>query len=313
MKRREFCRLVAAAATVIAAPAAPAIGEEAQSPEQTASDAAQSPAFKAFDSPTQDYAQFCATPANERQFYAFADGRFTEEKLDEKTWVADDWGPPAVKVPSLPIPGGSWDGVPMDSPFHDNLAGEGPYKPTWDSLLQYEAPEWYRDAKFALWAHWSPQCVPEAGDWYVRGMYTEIDTKEIAVLDAFTAWMQLNGEAIYDTRPWKVYGEGPGKLDTAQFKGMSIKNLGVKDIRFTRNKANTVIFAFALGWPVGEFVVESLGTASSTQPGKIKDIQLLGTDDKPKWRQVADGLHVELPSGYYPAADYAAALKIFLT
>ena len=60
----------------------------------------------------------------------------------------------------------------MDSPI-PNLAGEGPYKPTWDSLLQYEAPEWYRDAKFGIWAHWSPQCVPEAGDWYGRQMYIE--------------------------------------------------------------------------------------------------------------------------------------------
>ena len=36
-----------------------------------------------------------------------------------------------------------------------------------------------------------------------------IDSKEIAVLDGITAWMQVNGEAIYETRPWKVYGEGP--------------------------------------------------------------------------------------------------------
>jgi alpha-L-fucosidase len=50
-----------------------------------------------------------------------------------------------------------------------------------------------------------------------------VDSKEIAVLDAFTAWMQPNGEAIYDTRPWKVFGEGPGKLDTREFKGDSIK------------------------------------------------------------------------------------------
>jgi len=140
-----------------------------------------------------------------------------------------------------------------------------------------------------------------------------IDSKEIAVLDALTAWMQSNGEAIYDTRPWKVYGEGPGKLDTREFKGDSIKNLGVHDIRFTRNKANTVIYALVLGWPAGEFVVESLGTGSSVQAGKIKEVQLLGTGKKLKWKQVADGLRVELPNEYHPKADYAAALKIFLT
>ena len=51
---------------------------------------------------------------------------------------------------------------------------EGPYKPDWESLAQYEtAPEWYRDAKFGIWAHWGPQCQPEHGDWYARGMYQE--------------------------------------------------------------------------------------------------------------------------------------------
>ncbi len=50
---------------------------------------------------------------------------------------------------------------------------EGPFKPTWESLQNYRVPEWYRDAKFGMWAHWGPQCQPEAGDWYARGMYQE--------------------------------------------------------------------------------------------------------------------------------------------
>lgn len=51
---------------------------------------------------------------------------------------------------------------------------EGKYEPTWESLSQYdEAPEWFRDAKFGIWAHWGPQCEPESGDWYARGMYDE--------------------------------------------------------------------------------------------------------------------------------------------
>ncbi|WP_214226141.1 alpha-L-fucosidase [Pedobacter sp. B4-66] len=49
----------------------------------------------------------------------------------------------------------------------------GPYQPSWDSLAQYQVPEWYRDAKFGIWAHWGPQCQPERGDWYARGMYEE--------------------------------------------------------------------------------------------------------------------------------------------
>ncbi|MBW8684737.1 alpha-L-fucosidase [Chitinophaga sp. B61] len=57
------------------------------------------------------------------------------------------------------------------------LTGEemmtGPFKPDWGSLAQYRIPEWYRDAKFGIWAHWGPQCQPEHGDWYAREMYME--------------------------------------------------------------------------------------------------------------------------------------------
>jgi len=50
----------------------------------------------------------------------------------------------------------------------------GPFEPNWDSLAHYQAPEWHRDAKFGIWAHWGPQCQPEAGDWYARYMYVEV-------------------------------------------------------------------------------------------------------------------------------------------
>ena len=52
-------------------------------------------------------------------------------------------------------------------------AEPGKFSPTWESLSQYEVPEWFRNAKFGIWAHWGPQCQPEAGDWYGRGMYEE--------------------------------------------------------------------------------------------------------------------------------------------
>ncbi len=52
-------------------------------------------------------------------------------------------------------------------------AAPGPFLPTWDSLAQYQTPEWFRDAKFGIWAHWGPQCQPGQGDWYARGMYEE--------------------------------------------------------------------------------------------------------------------------------------------
>ncbi len=50
---------------------------------------------------------------------------------------------------------------------------DGRFQPSWESLKQYQVPEWFRDAKFGIWAHWGPQCQPERGDWYARQMYSE--------------------------------------------------------------------------------------------------------------------------------------------
>ncbi|WP_321286243.1 alpha-L-fucosidase [uncultured Sunxiuqinia sp.] len=55
----------------------------------------------------------------------------------------------------------------------ENKISQEAFKPTWDSLQKYQVPDWFRDAKFGMWAHWGPQCQPEAGDWYARGMYQE--------------------------------------------------------------------------------------------------------------------------------------------
>jgi alpha-L-fucosidase len=598
VQRRDFCRLLAVAA---AAKAIPAIGQSAQE------NPSELPA--GFNEYAQDYARFCALPPNKRTFYKLSNGKIVPAKLDNAAWKATAWGSPEA----LPVPGGSWDGVPMESPIAD-LSGRGPFKPTWDSLLQYDAPEWYQDAKFGIWAHWSPQCVPEAGDWYARNMYLQdqrqykyqiehygppsqfgykdlcaqwtllnwdpdeliarykkagarifislanhhdgfdawdskhqpwnsaalgphrdvvgnwaaaarrqglrfgvtvhqarnwwwfqpshgadttgplagvpydgdltagegmdewwqgfdpqrlygvkhpfdalpdvsyvknfydrtrdlidqhnpdllyfdnsllplgwggmnigayfynhslrtnsgrmeavlnikevpehlvksvvadfergltsdiqkypwqsetcigdwhynrelyekpgdfggylpprdaihwmidtvskngtfilnipgkpdgtIDSKEIAVLDGITAWMQVNGEAIYETRPWKVYGEGPNSVKAGSFQGNSISKLGEKDIRFTRNKANNVVYAIVLGWPAEPIVVQSLGLSASTQPGKIARVELIGTGERLNWKQTGEGLRVELPRQYRPAVDYAAALKV---
>ena len=48
---------------------------------------------------------------------------------------------------------------------------DGPFKPDWNSLTNHQTPEWFRDAKFGIWAHWGSQCQPEHGDWHARNMY----------------------------------------------------------------------------------------------------------------------------------------------
>ena len=65
-------------------------------------------------------------------------------------------------------------GVATSSPANET---KGPFAPNWDSLKEYECPEWFRDAKFGIWSHWGPQSVPELGDWYGRFMYNPQDNK----------------------------------------------------------------------------------------------------------------------------------------
>jgi alpha-L-fucosidase len=137
-----------------------------------------------------------------------------------------------------------------------------------------------------------------------------IDSKEIAVLDGITAWMQINGEAIYETRPWKIYGEGPNSVRAGSFQGETVSKLGEKDIRFTRNKAGTVVYALVMGWPSEPFTVQSLGLAAATGPGRIGKLELLGTGQTIKWAQQANALRVELPHLEGRMIDYAAVLKV---
>ena len=602
MQRRQFCKSIAMAA---ASTALPSYGRS--------SPGGQSDLPSGFNQYAQDYAAFCALPPEERVFYKVADGKIVETKLDESNWQQPAWN--YSPGPSQ-IAGGMWDDVPLASPI-PNLAGDGPFKPTWDSLLDYEAPDWYRDAKFGIWAHWSPQCVAEAGDWYARNIYVEgqrqykyhldhygpasrfgykelcaqwtllnwdpdemitrykkagarifaalanhhcnfdawdskhhpwnsatigphrdvvgawaaaarkqgmrfgvtvhqarnwwwfqpchgadksgpmagvpydgalteaqgngqwwqgldpqrlygvkhpgdalpdvsyvknfydrtrdlidqhnpdllyfddsllplgwagmnigayfynnslkrnggkmeailnvkdvpvrlvkavvadyergltadimkypwqsetcigawhylhflyekpgeyggyqnprevihwlidtvskngtlilnvpgrpdgtIDGKEIAVLDGITSWMEVNGEAIYETRPWKISGEGPNVIKAGSFQGESVNKLGERDIRFTRNKANNVVYAILLGWPAEPILVRSLGLSATTCPGKITRVELLGTGASFDWKQQADALRVELPKNYRPKTDYASALKLSLS
>ena len=81
----------------------------------------------------------------------------------------------SLTVPAMsecaPIPSSATPAVIVNTTQEPMATGK--FEPTWQSLGQYKVPEWFRDAKFGIWAHWGPQCEPEAGDWYARGMYEQ--------------------------------------------------------------------------------------------------------------------------------------------
>ena len=87
----------------------------------------------------------------------------------------------------------------------------GPFKPDWASLTsRYQAPDWFRDAKFGIWAHWSAQCVPEAGDWYARNMYLQGQKQYRHHLEHYghpadTGFMEMNNR-------WKAENWRPEEL-----------------------------------------------------------------------------------------------------
>ena len=131
-----------------------------------------------------------------------------------------------------------------------------------------------------------------------------IDDEEVKFLEGMAAWMDVNGEAIYGTRPWKVFGEGRrrgprgGAFNEGQAGGYS-----AADIRFTA-KSET-LYAIALGWPEGgKLTVRSLAAPA----GKVTAVDLLGSRSKLDWSQTDEGLVVAMPAE--KPCDHAYALKI---
>jgi alpha-L-fucosidase len=145
----------------------------------------------------------------------------------------------------------------------------------------------------------------------VRGDGT-IDSDEVAVLEALSGWIAPNGEGIFATRPWKVYGEGPSVSNPApagQFGGArDVRPYTAEDIRFTAK--GDAVYAFMMGWPEGgKTTLKSLAQSSEHYPREIGRVELLGGNGPLAFTRDATGLALTLKDK--PANnEFAYALKI---
>ena len=124
------------------------------------------------------------------------------------------------------------------------------------------------------------------------------DEKEEAILNEFGDWMTVNKECIFDTRPWKIFGEGPvaersNPLNDAGFNESFYAQTDDKEIRFTQNEKN--LYATVLAWPIdNKIVIKSLSAGNTLYPNKISRIELLGYG-KVNFFRTKQGLVINIP------------------
>ncbi len=120
----------------------------------------------------------------------------------------------------------------------------------------------------------------------------EFPTLSYPIFNAFHDWMEENGEAVYGTRPWRVFGEvykdNVSKEVFDKEAYMRLPKENIPDIRFTAKDNNLYIFARGIN--------DRKYTIASVQPtDKVKKVSLLGSNQKVSWRQTAAGLEVTVP------------------
>ncbi len=139
-----------------------------------------------------------------------------------------------------------------------------------------------------------------------------IDELELVIVQDIGRWIQLNGEAIFATRPWKIFGEGPSIANAKPLTGQGFnegaaRNFTSEDIRFTER--GDVLYATFFGWPEsGKVVIKSLASGNDLYAKRIQQVQLLGMDAPLRFTRDEKGLQVTLPER--KVGDYAYVLKV---
>jgi alpha-L-fucosidase len=142
--------------------------------------------------------------------------------------------------------------------------------------------------------------IPQRGD-------GSIDSEERKILSAMAAWIAVNGEAIYGSRPWTIYGEGPTRVAAGMQTEGTAAGFGAGDVRFTTRGG--ALYAILLDWPAHRNVtIRALGAGSTHAPGRVERVELLGAAGPLTFSRGAEGLTVALP-GTRPV-DWAPVLRI---
>ncbi|MEL6590096.1 MAG: alpha-L-fucosidase [Bacteroidota bacterium] len=131
-----------------------------------------------------------------------------------------------------------------------------------------------------------------------------IPEDQTEVLLAMGEWLEINGEAIYDTRPWTTFGEGPTKVAKGHHSEKKNQAFTSEDIRFTQKDGT--LYAMLMAWPEdGKVEINSLRKGTTD---KIAQIEMLGANANLKWEQGSNGLKVSLPE--QAPCEHAYTLKI---
>lgn len=124
----------------------------------------------------------------------------------------------------------------------------------------------------------------------------DLEQDVLDIVNSIADWMELNGEGIFFSRPWKVYGEGPSTIRSNQqkghFGGLSDEApFAWNDIRFTTR--GNELYVYCLGKPEADILIKSLAKQGAVEQKRIKSVMLLGSNQPIKWKQTRQGLLIK--------------------
>jgi len=139
-----------------------------------------------------------------------------------------------------------------------------------------------------------------------------VPAPQLAILEDIGAWLRTHGEAIYETRPWKVFGQvsrnGKPTPGSGHFNERTVDSppYAPEEVRFTTRGRS--LYAIVLNPRPGRLLIRPLGLDADTEPGRVRRVDMLGHRAEIPFEQSADGLAVTLPNKL--PTSYAVALKI---